>query len=173
MNRFLRLLPLLPAVILLAAHPACSQSKADNAERMKSLEYFVGDWHCDGRFTANGKEISARLHFESVLDGKFIAFKHDDEPPFGYHAHAYWGWDKASGQFLSTIHDSTGGTRVFRSSGWKGATLEWMGGDLPAGVNQRFTLERLEDKKFRVSYSVLRNEAWLPVDTSVCTAMSR
>jgi hypothetical protein len=169
MNRILRLLTLLLAGLVLTGHPAFSQTKADNLEVIKSLEYFAGDWHCEGKFTTSGKEISAKLHFESVLDGKFISFKHDDEPPFGYHAHAYWGWDKASGNFLATIHDSTGGTRLFRSSGWQGTTLEWTGGDLPAGANQRFAFERLEEKKFRVSYSYLKNDTWQLVDTSVCT----
>lgn len=155
-----------------AAHPASSQSKAENPDGVKSLEFFVGDWHCDGKFS-NGKEISAKLHFEPVLDGKFILFKHDDEPPFGYHAHAYWGWDHVAGQLISTIHDSAGGTRVFRSSGWKGTTLDWLGGDLPAGANQRFTFERLEEKKFRVSYSYIKNDSWVSVDSSVCTATTK
>ena len=169
MNRILFLfLPSL-AGLALAACPVFGQSKAENPEGVKSLEYFVGDWHCDGKFAANGKEISAKLHFEPALDGKFIVFRHDDEPPFGYHAHAYWGWDKANGQFVATIHDSTGGTRVFRSGGWNGSTLEWLGGDLPSGANQRFTFERLEEKRFRVSYSYLKNDAWLPVDSSVCS----
>jgi len=106
MNRILRFLPFLQAGMFLAAHPAFCQTKTDNPEGVKSLEYFVGDWHCDGKFNSNGKGISAKLHFESVLDGRFMIFKHDDEPPFGYHAHAYWGWDKAGAQFLSTIHSS-------------------------------------------------------------------
>ncbi len=173
MNRILRLLTLLPTGLVLAACPAFAQVKADGPEGLASLRYFVGNWHCDGKFATSGKEISAKLRFEPVLDGKFIVFKHDDEPPFGYHAHAYWGWDKASGQFVSTIHDSTGGTRVFRSSGWKGMTLEWVGGDLPSGGNQQFTFERLDEKKFRVSYLFKRNAAWSLVDTSVCTSMPR
>jgi hypothetical protein len=147
-----------------------AQSKTEPPAGVKSLEFFTGDWHCDGKFT-NGKEISANLRFEPVLDGKFILFKHDDEPPFGYHAHSYWGWDQAAGQFISTIHDSTGGTRVFRSSGWKGTTLEWLGGDFPAKADQRFTFERLEENKFRVSYAYVKHDSWVTVDSSVCTAV--
>jgi len=40
---------------------------------------------------------------------------------------------------------------------------------LPAGANQRFSFERLEEKKFRVRYSYLKNDGWQLVDTSVCT----
>ena len=107
MNRILRSIALLPAGLVVAVCATFAEATQDKPEGVKTLEYFVGDWHCDGKFTANGKEISAKLHFEQALDGKFIVFKHDDEPPFAYHAHAYWGWDKSSGQFIATIHDST------------------------------------------------------------------
>ena len=169
MNGIFRFLVSWLVLLATAVHPASSQSKAESPDGVKSLEFFVGDWHCDGKFS-NGKEISAKLHFELVLDGKFIVFKHNDEPPFGYHAHAYWGWDQVAGQFISTIHDSTGGTRLFRSIGWKGTTLDWLGGDLPAKADQRFTFERLEQKKFRVGYAFLKDGAWVPVDSSVCSA---
>ncbi|MGH9675533.1 MAG: hypothetical protein ACRD36_00400 [Candidatus Acidiferrum sp.] len=172
MNGIMRLLLFSFAVLMVAVPRASAQSKAENPAGVKSLEFFNGDWHCDGKFS-NGKEISARLRFELVLDGKFILFKHDDEPPFSYHAHAYWGWDQAAGQFVATVHDSTGGTRLFRSSGWQGTTLNWLGGDLPASANQRFTFERLKEKKFVVSYSYLKNDSWVSVDSSVCTATSK
>jgi hypothetical protein len=150
-------------------HRAFAQAKPADSDDLKSLQFFVGNWHCQGKFS-NGKEISANLRFEPALDGKFIRFQHDDEPPFGYHALAYWGWDKQGGKFVSTIFDSTGGTRVFHSDGWKGTLLQWEGGDLTGPANQRFTFERLEGKSFRVSYSFLKDGSWLPVDTSVCGA---
>ena len=118
---------------------ARTQSQTERPAAIKTLDLFTGDWHCNGKFAANGKEISAKLHFEPVLDGKFVLFSHDDEPPFSYHAHAYWGWDAAAGELLSTIHDSAGGTkdipleRLARNSfelagrgpvGWKGSAVQ-------------------------------------------------
>lgn len=175
MSSILRLLLLSSAFTVAALPLARAQSKtdADADAGVKSLEFFNGDWHCDGKFPSTGKAISANLHFEPVLDGKFIFFKHDDEPPFNYHAHSYWGWDQVTKQFVSTVHDSIGGTRIFRSNGWQGATLNWLGGDLPASADQKFVFEQLEAKKFRVSYSYIRNGGWVSVDTSVCTATSK
>jgi len=170
MTSFLRFLLLTFAVLTLTLPRAGAQSKADNPDGVKSLEFFVGDWHCDGKFPSTGKAIRANLHFESILDGKFLFFKHDDEPPFNYHAHSYWGWDQVAKQFVSTVHDSMGGTRFFRSTGWEGKTLNWLGG---TDQKFKFTFERLEDKKFRVSYSFIRNGGWVAVDTSVCTSTSK
>jgi hypothetical protein len=173
MTGILRFLLLTFAVLTLTLPRASAQSKADSPDGVKSLEFFVGDWHCDGKFPSTGKAITANLHFEPILDGKFLFFKHDDEPPFNYHAHSYWGWDQVAKQFVATVHDSIGGTRIFRSSGWEGKTLNWLGGNLPASTDQKFVFKRLEDKKFRVSYSYTRNGGWVDVDTSVCTATSK
>lgn len=48
-----------------------------------------------------------------------ILFRHDDEPPFNYHAWPEWGWDANTREFVSSSQDITGGTRLFRSqAGW-------------------------------------------------------
>lgn len=183
---------LLFIVVLLFAVPvprtraqiAKTQPKPELAQPLQPLQFFSGGWHCDGKFT-NGKAISANLSFEPILNGNFLLFHHDDEPPFDYHAWSEWGWDAAKHEFVSTVQDITGGVRVFRSPGWTQETLTWTGGNLPAAPDQKgdqkgeqkpgqindqkFVFERLEAAKFRVSYSYQKNGTWLAVDSSVCT----
>ena len=129
---------------------------------------FIGRWHCDGKFASDARPISANLAFESILDGKFMLFRHDDEPPFNCHAWSEWGWDATARQFVSTTQDSAGGIRLFVSSGWEGQTLTWSGGNLPDSSDQRFVFERLGERNFRVSYFHKKGASWLAVDSSSC-----
>jgi hypothetical protein len=145
-----------------------TQSKSDDNVSLKPLLFFVGSWHCEGKFTESGKVITANLLFEPILNGKFLLFRHDDEPPFHYHAWSEWGWDSNANQFVSTIQDATGGIRVFRSSGWTDRTIRWSGGTLPDTSDQQFVFERLDNDSFRVSYSYRKNDSWKSVDSSLC-----
>lgn len=144
------------------------QTKPDLAAPLQPLTFFIGKWNCEGKFS-NGTAISASVSFEPILNGNFLLFKHDDEPPFGYHAWAEWGWEATAKEFVSTIQDLTGGTRLFRSPGWKDQTLVWTGGKLPDSADQKFVFERIEAGKFRVSYSYKKNGSWAAVDSSVCS----
>ncbi len=144
-----------------------AQTQPDT-EHIKTLEFFAGQWSCLGKF-ANGKPIAAKEHFENILNGAFVLFQHDDIPPHQYHALAEWGWDRAANDFIAVFEDSSGGVRVFRSSGWTGSTLQWLGGSLPDASDQRFELERLNPKQYRVSYSFKRDGNWVAVDSSVCS----
>jgi hypothetical protein len=153
-------------VYLALAPRVNTQSKPDGPE---SLVFFVGSWHCDGKFASSGKSISANLRFESILGGKFLLFKHDDEPPFNYHAWSEWGWDAKAGHFVATIQDTTGGIRLFRSPGWIARSLTWTGGILPDSSDQRFVFERLDGNALRVSYSYNKEGSWVAVDSSSCS----
>jgi len=121
---------------------------------ISSLGYFIGDWDCSGNFDSSGKTIEALQHFAPELDGAWMTFRHDDKPPFGYHALAEWGWDVYQKQFVMTVQDSSGGLRLFRSNGWSSGTLQWTGGaaGVPPDSNQRFSFERL-DHHFVISTS--------------------
>jgi hypothetical protein len=163
---------LLCAVVLLCLPAATTvrvQSKGDGQQPMESLSFFVGSWHCDGKFAGSGKAISANIVFEPIPGGKFLLFRHDDEPPFNHHAWSEWGWDTKAHGFISTTQDVTGGLRLFRSPGWADQNLVWTGGSRPDSSDQRFVFERLDNRSFRVSYTLRKNDAWLPVDSSLCT----
>ena len=96
------------------------RSQAGSNVSAEPFSSFIGRWHCDGQFASNAKPISVNLVFESILDGKFMLFRHDDEAPFNYHAWSEWGWDATTRQFVSTTQDSAGGIRLFASPGWEG-----------------------------------------------------
>jgi hypothetical protein len=133
------------------------------------LAYFVGDWECAGKFDSSGKTIEAHQHFAADLDGAWIMFRHDDKPPFSYHALAEWGWDAAEKKFAMAVQDSAGGARLFYSAGWESTQLTW-DGDATGGAtpSQRFVFERLDEQHFKVSYFVLKNNLWSRVDASTC-----
>jgi len=136
---------------------------------MRSLAFFIGSWHCDGKFTSSGKSISANLVFEPILDGKFLLFKHDDEPPFNYHAWSEWSWDVNTREFVSSLQDITSGTRLFHSPGWADQTFVWSGGNIPTLSDQRFVFVRLDKRSFRLSYSYKKTDVCLVVDASSCS----
>jgi len=149
---------------------AQSVTQSDVKPAISSLAYFLGDWECSGKFNSSGKTIEAHQHFAPDLDGAWIVFRHDDKPPFGYHAAAQWGWDASQKKFVMTVQDSGGGERLFLSSGWDSAQLVW-DGDAIGGASrpaQRFSFERLDDRHFKVSYFTLKNDNWSRMDASTC-----
>lgn len=132
------------------------------------LDFFLGRWSCAGRFVRSGKAIEADVSFEKVLEGKWILFRHDDRPPFSYHAIAEWSWSEGEHDYVASIQDSTGGLRLFHSPGWRGRRLTWTGSAIGSQTDQQFEFERMTDSEFKVSYSTLKDGKWIPVDTSVC-----
>jgi hypothetical protein len=144
------------------------QSPANSSASAEAFGSLAGRWHCEGKFTSSAKAISANLVFEPILDGNFMLFRHDDEPPFSYHAWSEWGWDLSTRQFVSTTQDSSGGIRLFASSGWMGQTLTWSGGHLPNSTDERFVFDRMDDRNFRVVYFRKKGDSWLAVDSSSC-----
>lgn len=148
-------------------HAATPELKTELAP----LAYFLGDWDCSGKFDASGKVIEAHQNFVPELAGAWIAFRHDDKPPFNYHALSEWGWDTTQKKFVMTVQDSGGGVRVFYSPGWDSTRLQWDGDTLGANSapTQRFTFERMDDHHFKVSYFFLKNSAWSRMDSSTCS----
>jgi Protein of unknown function (DUF1579) len=139
--------------------------------QLTPLEYFIGNWACSGKFDANGKSIDAHQRFDIDLDGAWIMFRHDDTPPFNYHALSEWGWDATQKKFVMTVQDSIGGARVFYSGGWNSTQLQWDGEAVGNASNptQRFTFERVDERHFKVSYFFLKSGAWSRMDSSTCT----
>jgi hypothetical protein len=139
--------------------------------QLTPLAYFIGDWACSGKFDANGKSIDAHQRFDVDLDGAWIIFRHDDTPPFNYHALSEWGWDATQKKFVMTVQDSFGGVRAFYSGGWNSTQLQWDGDAVGKASNptQSFIFERVDDRHFKVSYFFLKNDAWSRMDSSTCT----
>jgi hypothetical protein len=135
------------------------------------LHWFAGSWSCEGSFTASGKAISADLSFEPALENKWLLFRHDDRPPFSYHALSEWGWDDKGQQYISTVQDSTGGIRVFYSPGFSDSRLLWEGKALlnPAAPAERFEFTKNAANMFTVRYWFQKNGQWQAVDASTCT----
>lgn len=160
------------SILVLALATPCQTPSADN--RLSDLLWFSGHWSCEGKFTTSGKSISADLSFEPALENKWLIFRHDDRPPFTYHALSEWGWDEKRHQLMSAIQDSTGGMRVFYSPGFSDSRLVWEGRGLgnSAAPSEKFEFEKLGPNIFTVSYSFQKEGNWKAVDKSTCTRKS-
>ena len=157
------------ACLLLTNAARCEMTSTSKS--VADLQWFSGRWSCDGKFIGSRKVISADVSFEPVLENKWILFRHDDRPPFSYHALSEWGWDEKGQQYVSTVQDSTGGIRLFYSDGFSDSKLVWEGQALgnPAARAERFEFIKNSPKSFTVSYSFQKDGQWQQVDTSVCT----
>ena len=149
---------------------ALPQAASQPPSTLAALSPFLGDWDCAGKFEGSGKSIEAHVSFRYDLDRHWIVFRHDDKPPFPYHALAEWGWDEARKEFVMLAEDSGGGVRVFRAP-LGGREIVWTGDALEseAPPAQRFTFRSIDAAHFFTSYSVLRGSAWVLVDSSTCT----
>jgi len=160
-------------VLFFARHVVVSQDKEPGsaAKPLAPFAVFIGDWDCSGKFANSGKPIEARLSFKYELDGRWILFRHDDKPPFSYHALSEWGWDAGRMEFAMLVQDSTGGLRAFRSGGLREKRVTWDGDVLQSArpADQRFVFETIDSTHFQVSYFRQTDGTWKLVDSSTCS----
>ena len=112
------------AIWIVAASGAVLAESGLNHD-LTTLNYFQGSWSCEGKFVQNNAPISADMTFAPELNGAWLAHRHDDRPPYPFHALDMWGYDRALKQFVSMLHDNGGGVRMFTSPGWEGSKLVW------------------------------------------------
>ena len=157
--------------LFLSLAVAVQCQSASTTKSVAELQWFSGHWSCDGKFARSGKTISADLWFEPILQSKWLLFRHDDRPPFSYHALSEWGWDEKGKQYVSTVQDSTGGIRLFHSPGFSDSKLVGDGRALgnPTAPAEQFEFEKIGPNIFTVSYSFQQDGKWQVVDKSTCT----
>jgi len=145
-----------------------------SAAPLAALSSFVGQWKCAGKFEGSGKAIEAHVSFRSDLEQHWIFFRHDDKPPFPYHAVGQWGWDESRKEFVMLVEDSGGGVRVFRAPAVREQEIVWTGDSLGSAnpPAQRFTFKMLDAGHFFTSYSVLKGTTWILVDSSTWMSAS-
>ena len=79
------------------------------------------------------------------------------------------GIRKTARQFVSFIHDSLGGVRLFTSPGWTDNRLLWTGDSLNESKTEHFIFDRKSDSEFVKTYELKSADAWKPVDANTCT----
>jgi hypothetical protein len=174
---FLSMLALLPALLFVAPR-AISQSPSSPApgalrSELRPLSFFIGHWDCSGEFPASHKPISSRVVFSPELDGSWLTFRWDDNPPNRFHALELWGYDKFAHDFTNSIYNNFGGVYLYNSAGWIGDELTWGPRDLPPNspiVSERYVIDRKSPKEFVISWEVRRTQApqWTVGDTLTC-----
>lgn len=136
--------------------------------------FFSGEWTGAGKF-ASGKEISADVKFESVLDNQWLLYSHQDRPPNKYKVLGMWGYERGSDKFVMIVEDNFGGSRRFESGGWKDGKVVFVHSVSTAAVSysERFTFERVAERSFKMSYETNRDgNAWLLGDYLIFTRKS-
>jgi hypothetical protein len=171
------------AALLLAVAPALNAQSQQPSSTLKpelqSLSYFLGQWSCDGEFPSSHKPISSRIVFSPELDGSWLSFRWDDNPPSQFHALELWGFDKTAKHFTNSIYDNFGGARIFHSAGWVADELTWGPRDLPANApvsSERFVIDRKSTKEFVISWEIVpksqaqqqQQQQWVVGDRLTC-----
>jgi hypothetical protein len=160
-------------IMLFVAPPMSSQTAGSTALKpdIQPLAYFLGEWNCEGEFTASKKPIAAHISTAPDLDGSLIAFRWTDQPPSTFHALELFGYDKTAKHFTNFIHDNFGGVRLFNSPGWEADTFTWTGNMLSvsAAPNERFVIERKSAKEFVITWETRKPQAdWKAGDQLTC-----
>ena len=122
--------------------------------------FLEGTWTGSGEF-ASGKKISAAASFASELGGQWLSYRHEDRPPGRYQALGLWGYDRQSGDFVMSLHDSGGGLRRFSSTGWTQGGIVFERGEPD---RERFRFERLDDDRMKMTYERGDGAGWKMVD---------
>lgn len=152
---------------------AQQQSSPTLKPELQSLSYFIGHWSCSGEFPASHKSISSHIAVSPDLDGSWLSFRWDDNPPSQFHALEIWGFDKTERNFTNAIYDNFGGMRIFHSSGWVADELTWGPRDLPANspiASEQFVIDRKSKKEFVISWEVRKpqTQQWIVGDQLTC-----
>ena len=164
LNRFLT-----PSTASAAAASAPANDPPKLAAELQPLAFFEGRWHCAGKFVQSGKPIHSDEMFAPDLDGRWLAMRHDDQPPFPFHALEMWDYDKTAKQFTAYIFDNFSGIRHFVSPGWAGEGLTWTNAAAMHGATDRFVFEKRDDAGYQVTYYLTRDgKKWSPVDSLRC-----
>jgi hypothetical protein len=163
----MRILFVLPALLLGTSTFADTATPAQQLAPL--IASFQGDWKCAGHF-ANGKAISARESFDTLLGGAALRETHVDDPPFPYDADSVWNVDQQSGALLLTIHDNFGGLRVFSAKEWRSGPISFE--ELPVlgplARQERFIYTRKPEGGFSYEYQMLSSGRWVMGDTLDC-----
>lgn len=164
------------AMLVVLVSPMKSQTPASSVNstlkpEMQPLAYFLGEWNCEGEFTASKKPIAAHISTIPDLDGAWIAFRWTDRDPSPFHALELFGYDKTAKHFTNFIHDNFGGVRLFNSPGWEADTFTWTGNALAesASASERFVIEQKSSREFVITWEMRKPEAdWKAGDRLTC-----
>lgn len=110
-----------------AAHPGSADAGEPGPE-MKALEYFDGEWSCDGKVFAgimgpDSHETAYKSSFkiEKDLGGFWYSGEYNQERSKDYPGNTskfFWGYDPATKRYLTTGVDAAGAFFTSRSLGW-------------------------------------------------------
>ncbi|PWE16424.1 hypothetical protein DDZ18_13475 [Marinicauda salina] len=124
------------------------------------VSFFTGAWSGAGAF-ADGRPIEADLEIESVLDGRFLRYRHSTRDPLTWDGLWIWGVDPASGDFIANVFDNRGLAREFESAGWRDDRLvlvtTYHSASADARTFERFTYEKTSQDSFRMTFERSRD----------------
>ncbi len=151
-----------------------TQAVPTSIERMKDLEFFIGEWDAPGVFheTPFGprKPIEMRVAVEAEGRGRWISSRTQELPtpgnPQPLTARYMWGFDEQSGEYTADWYDSNGGRARQRSAGWDNETFVFEGTIAMNGVKMplRDTFTRQGPDAYHHIGEIDLGSGWIPVD---------
>ena len=100
-----------------------------------SFGFSEGSWTGSGNFVRGNKPLQSTYRFESVSDGQGLLVRHQEQLPHTFSFVGLWSVDTRSGDVVMMLASNLkGGARMFRSSGWQGATLTFRPNCPPADL---------------------------------------
>lgn len=149
------------------------------AQSLKPLEFFLGNWTCDGTDHATAKmpehPFIGRFDVAPVLDGRWIKVAYDEETseshPAARRNTEFWGTTADGSGFVSTFFNNAGLSGTLASGGWSEASLHWEGEvTMPAGPAPfRAVIEKTGPDAFTLSPSLqVPDGTWQAIATLDC-----
>jgi len=143
-----------------ASPPAPALAAKGAALPADIVRFFEGSWTGSGNFVRGNKPLQSTYRFESVSDGQGLLVRHQEQLPHTFSFVGLWSVDTRSGDVVMMLASNLkGGARMFRSSGWQGATLTfrpdpslqtWF-------AQERITIQRLDATRFSARYELSRD----------------
>ena len=149
-------------MLLIAAALALAGTGAKDIELSSTpLQYLVGTWRVISVDPAGGEKLDVCYSVSPFVGEKWISGVATSTTP-GFGSKDVWGHDRASGELMRTIFESSGTYAIVRSPGWSGDMLVLEGDAKSAGGTMRVreTIKRLSKNEFKATWEALRNDKW-------------
>ena len=134
---------------------------SETAEQPSRLAFLIGTWRVLSVDPAGGENLHVCYSVKPFVGDKWISGSATSATP-GFGSRDVWGEDRASGELVRIIFDTSGTYAVVRSPGWRGDTLVLEGDarSMRGPLRVRETIRRLSADRFRATWDALRHGKW-------------
>jgi hypothetical protein len=165
-------------VLLLTAAHAASQEMPKPSPEMAKLDFFEGNWACEGKINENpmgpAGKLSSTVRIQKDLGGFWqsgaVKGTMANMPPFEGMFHTTY--DPAAKQFMMLWVDNMGGWSRSTSTGWQGDKLVYQGESNMPGqkpMKSRDTFTKGGDGGMKHAWEMQVGGKWTALGEETCT----